>query len=183
MTKDTHLTDVSLSTKGAFVWEIIWKLIKRTGVHSGITATYHKIKQLFARAGMKDDINRYIQNCEVCLQAMSEHNRTPWLLRPLPIPPTAWHTISIDFIEALPKLNQYDTMLVVIDKFSKYGHFLGLSHPYTAASVAKMFMDNIYKLYGMPQFIISDRDKVFTNNLSSSYHPQTDGQKKGLINA
>jgi hypothetical protein len=74
-------------------------------------------------------------------------------------------------------------MLVVIDKFSKYGHFLGLSHPYTAASVAKMFMDNIYKLYGMPQFIISDRDKVFTNNLSSSYHPQTDGQKKGLINA
>jgi hypothetical protein len=71
-------------------------------------------------------------------------------------------------------------MLVVIDKFSKYGHFLGLSHPYTAASVAKMFMDNIYKLYGMPQFIISDRDKVFTNNLSSSYHPQTDGQKKRL---
>jgi len=164
------------------------------GGHSGITATYNRIKQLFAWEGMKDDIKRYVTNCEVCLKAKSEHNKYPGLLQPLPIPPTSWHTISLDFIDGLPKSKHFDTILVIIDKFSKYGHFLPLTHPYTASSVAKLFMDNVYKLHGMPQIIISDRDKIFTSNLwqelfkladttlnmSSSYHPQTDGQTERL---
>jgi hypothetical protein len=100
----------------------------------------------------------------------------------------------LDFIVGLPKSKNFDTILVIIDKLSKYGHFLALSHPYNAQSVAKIFMDNIYKLHGMPQVIISDRDKIFTSNLwqepfklsettlnvSSSYHPQTDGQTERL---
>jgi hypothetical protein len=79
---------------------------------------------------------------------------------------------------------------VVIDKFSKYGHFIPMKHPFTALTVAKDFMDNIYKLHGLPQCIISDRDMIFTGelwrelfkladttlNISSAYHPQTDGQ-------
>jgi hypothetical protein len=83
-----------------------------------------------------------------------------------------------------------DTILVVVDKFSKYSHFLALSHPFTAASVAKLFMTTVYKLHGMPMAIISDRDKIFISQLwqqlfknagvtlqmSSAYHPQTDGQ-------
>jgi hypothetical protein len=100
----------------------------------------------------------------------------------------------MDFIEGLPKSRQYNTILVIIDKFSKYEHFLPLSHPYTAASVAKTFMDHIYKLHGMLEVIISDKDRIFTSNLwqelfklahttlnmSSSYHPQTDGQTERL---
>jgi hypothetical protein len=106
----------------------------------------------------------------------------------------AWTIISMDFIEGLPKSHNYDTILVVIDKFSKYGHFVPMKHPYTALTVAKLFMDNVYKLHGLPQVIISDRDKVFTSelwkelfrladttvNLSSAYHPQTDGQTERL---
>jgi hypothetical protein len=79
---------------------------------------------------------------------------------------------------------------VVVDKFSKYNHFLQLSNPFTIAVVAQLFLTNIYKLHGMPQAIISNRDKIFTSQLwqelfrltdvrllmSSSYHPQTDGQ-------
>lgn len=98
--------------------------------------------------------------------------------------------ISLDFIEGLPTSGGYNVILVVVDKFSKYGHFLPMKHPYTTLSVAMTFMQNIFKLHGMPLAIISDRDRVFTSNLwqemfkpaqtqlrmSSSYHPQTDGQ-------
>ena len=74
---------------------------------------------------------------------------------------------------------------MIIDKFSIYGHFIPLSHPYTALSVAQLFLSNIYKLHGLPTMIISDRDRIFTSslwkelfrltdttlNMSSSYHP------------
>ena len=66
-------------------------------------------------------------------------------------------------MEGLLKSARHDTILVIIDKFSKYGHFLALAHPYTAASVAHLFVDHIYKLHGLPNVIISDRDKVFTS--------------------
>ena len=83
---------------------------------------------------------------------------------------------------------------MVIDKFSKFGHFIPLRHPFIAASVAQLYMDNVYKLHSMPKVLISDRDKVFTSsfwrnlfrlaetttNTSSSYHPQTDGQTERL---
>ena len=112
----------------------------------------------------------------------------------LPIPQFAWHTISMDFIEGLPKSKTYDTILVVIDKLTKYAHFICLSHPYTAITVAQAFLANIYKLHGMPTVIISDRDRVFTSsfwqelfkltdttlNMSSAYHPQTDDQAERL---
>jgi hypothetical protein len=69
--------------------------------------------------------------------------------------------ISMDFIEGLPKSEGKKVIMVVVDQFSKYVHCLALSHPYTAPSVAKVFMDNVYKLHGLPASIVSDRDPVF----------------------
>jgi hypothetical protein len=143
---------------------------------------------------MRKDIEAFVQKCPTCQQAKSEHCKLPGLLKPLPIPPEAWHTVSLDFIEGLPQSYHYDTILVIIDKLTKYGHFIPLKHPYSAVSVARLFLDNIYKLHGLPKTIISDRDKIFistfwrqlfkmadtTLNLSSSYHPQTDGQTERL---
>jgi hypothetical protein len=98
------------------------------GSHNGITATYQKVKSLFAWLNMKQDIKDYILACQVCAQAKSEHSKLPRLLQPLPIPQFAWHTISLDFIEGLPKSKSYDTILVVIDKLTKSAHFICLSH-------------------------------------------------------
>jgi hypothetical protein len=96
----------------------------------------------------------------------------------------------MDFIEGLPTSGSFNYILVVVDKFSKYGHFLALKHPFTAASVAQLFLDNVYKVHGLPTAIVFDRDKIFTSHfwqnlfkladvqlqMSFSYHPQTDGQ-------
>lgn len=56
-------------------------------------------------------------------------------------------------------------MLVVVDKFTKYDYFLPLEHPYTTASIAKLFMDQVYRLHRMPSAIVSDHDRVFTSHL------------------
>lgn len=164
------------------------------GGHSRFQATYHRIKSLFAWPKMKDSVRLFVQTCEVCQQAKAEHVKTPGLLQPLEVPSQAWSTVSLDFIEGLPKSEKYSVILVVIDKFTKYGHFIPLAHPYFALSVAQLFLDHIYKLHGLPQAIISDRDPVFTSHLwgelfrltdtkllmTSSYHPQTDGQTERL---
>jgi hypothetical protein len=70
----------------------------------------------------------------------------------------------MDFIKGLPQSKTLNYILVVVVKFSKYSHFVALTHPLIAAKVAKAFLDNVYKLHGMPFNIISDRDRVFTSN-------------------
>ncbi|WVZ58303.1 LOW QUALITY PROTEIN: hypothetical protein U9M48_008586, partial [Paspalum notatum var. saurae] len=160
------------------------------GGHSGFHATYYRVKKLFAWPKMKDDIKKFVTTCEVCQQAKVEHVKLPGLLQPLPIPDQAWSIVSLDFIEGLPCSNRYNAILVVVDKLTKYSHFMPLVHPFTALQVAQLFVDQIYKLHGLPQILISDRDRIFTSAvwqelfrltgttlmMSSSYHPQTDGQ-------
>jgi hypothetical protein len=98
----------------------------------------------------------------------------------------------MDFIEGFPKVGGKSVILTVVDIFLKFAHFIRLSHPYSAVTVAKAFFDNIVRLHGMPCSIVSDRDSVFTSTfwkelfqladvkllLSSAFHPQTDGQSE-----
>lgn len=164
------------------------------GGHSRAPATLHRIKNLFYCPGMKSDILARVQSCEICQKAKPDRSKYPGLLQPIPVPPTAWDVISMDFVEGLPVSGTTNSILVVIDKFTKFGHFLPLHHPFIAQTVARLFMDQIYRLHGLPSVIISDRDKIFTSALwkqllqiagtdlriSTAYHPQTDGQTKRL---
>lgn len=121
------------------------------GGHSGSLATYHRIRALFAWPGMRQQIQGFVQRCQVCQQAKVEHVRTPGMLQPLPVPEQAWQVVCLDFIEGLPKSSRFDTIMVVIDKFTKYGHFIPLAHPFTALQVAQKFLDEVYRLHGLPQ--------------------------------
>lgn len=114
---------------------------------------------------MKKQIQGFVAACVVCQQAKTERVPYPGLLQPLAVPEQAWQVITMDFIEGRPVSSSYNCILVVVDKFSKYSHFIKLKHPFTALKVAKLFMDNIYKLHGMPQAIVSDRDRIFTSQL------------------
>jgi hypothetical protein len=98
----------------------------------------------------------------------------------------------MDFVEGFPKVSGKSVILTVVDQFSKFAHFILVGHPYSAASVAKAFFDNIVHLHGLLAFIVSDRDPIFISNLwtelfqlsgtrlctSSAFHPQTDGQSE-----
>jgi hypothetical protein len=79
------------------------------------------------------------------------------------MPQSAWEMVSMDFVEGLLLSGNAISILVVVDKYSKFAHFVPLRHQFSAASVAKVFMDNIYKLHGLPKSIILDRDRIFTS--------------------
>ena len=112
---------------------------------------------------MKRNIADYILWCDTCQRNKSDTMTPSGLLQPLPIPEQVWEDISMDFIEGLPNSNGCTVILVVVDRLSKYGHFLALKHPYTAKTVAGLFVQEISRLHGMPRSIVSDRDKVFTS--------------------
>jgi hypothetical protein len=80
------------------------------------------------------------------------------MLQPLEVPSQVWADILMDFIEGLPKVNGKSVILTVVDCFSKYAHFIALSHPYTAASIARAFFDVVVRLHGFPSSIVCDRD-------------------------
>lgn len=98
----------------------------------------------------------------------------------------------MDFIKGLPKSRGYSVIFVVVDRLSKAAHFIPLKHPFSASSVAEVFIREVVRLHGIPKTIISDRDKVFvslfwrelfksrgtTLKRSTDYHPQTDGHSE-----
>lgn len=153
--------------------------------HEGIQKTLQRLREDFYIPGDRVLVQDFVRTCITC-----QRNKTPTLqpaglLQPLEIPSQVWADISMDFIEGLPKVHGKSVILTVVDRFSKYAHFIALSHPYSAASVARAFFEGIVRLHGFPTSIVSDRDPVFTNHmwrdlfkmagvklrLSTAFHP------------
>ena len=162
----------------------------KMGGHSGVIRTYQRLRQQFYRPSMIKTVREYVKKCDICQRAKHDTSSPSGLLQPLPIPDKVWEDISMDFIEGLPCSFGKDTIMVVVDRLSKFAHFTPLTHPFTAKLVTEKFVDSIVRLHGMPRSIVSDGDPIFIShlwqeffklsgsklNLSSSYHPQTDGQ-------
>jgi hypothetical protein len=158
--------------------------------HSRFTKTYDRVKRSFFWDGMKQDIHNFVAECDVCQHNKGETFNSSSTLQMLPIPPTIWKDISMDFITGLPKSRNKSVIMVVVDLLSNYAHLCTLQHPFIASTVAQIFMDQVFKLHGMPHSIVFYRDPNFTNNfwqelfkiqgtklhLNTAYHPQTYGQ-------
>jgi hypothetical protein len=80
----------------------------------------------------------------------------------LDVPSIVWDNVAMDFMEGFPHINDKSVILTVVDRFSKYEHFIPFRHPYMATTVAKAFFGTIVRLHGMPYSIISGWDPVFT---------------------
>lgn len=105
---------------------------------------------------MKISVHYFI----ICQQAKPDRAKYPGLLQPLPVSNAAWKMVSMDFVTGLPKSRSADCIMVVVHKFSKFSHFISLSHPFNATVVAAALPNNIYRLHSMPLAIISDRDSI-----------------------
>lgn len=71
----------------------------------------------------------------------------------------------MDFIIGLPKSQGKEVIVVVVDRLTKYSHFMAFTHPYTASQVAEVFMYSVYKLHGCLTTIVSDCDSVVLSNV------------------
>jgi hypothetical protein len=126
---------------------------------------------------MKADTLAFVKSCTTCQQAKPNRSKYPGLFSPLPVPDGAYHTISMDFIKGIPRSGSVNCILVIVDKFSKYNHFVPLLHPFTAAKVAEAFLHHVYRC------MVCQWQELFKLAgvkllMSSAYHPQTDDQTK-----
>ena len=140
--------------------------------------------------GLKNWINDYVRCCDECQHNESQRHARFGLLQPLQVPFAAWTSISTDFITQLPESEGRTQIMVVVDCFTNMAHFIGLEHNATAKDVANVFLQEVWKLHGLPTEIISDMDAKFSGEfweslckslnikrkMSTAYHAQTDGQ-------
>ena len=139
---------------------------------------------------MKKDVVRIVSQCRTCQLGKAKKHNTG-LYTPLPVPHTPWKDLSMDFVLGLPKTaRSYDSIIVVVDRFSKMAHFIPCSKSTDASQMAKLFFREVIRLHSLPSTIISDRNVKFvsyfwktlwtlfgtTLKYSSAFHPQTDGQ-------
>ncbi|GJT19597.1 RNA-directed DNA polymerase [Tanacetum coccineum] len=158
--------------------------------HFGRDKTVAMISERFFWPKLVNDVVKVLSCCRICRLAKTHHTNQG-LYTPLPTPNGPWEDVSIDFVLGLPLTQRKkDSIMVVVDRFSKMAHFLPCSKTYDASQVARLYFAEVVRLHGVPKTITSDRDVKFVSHFwrtlwkhlganlqfSSSHHPQTDGQ-------
>ncbi|MBW0572041.1 hypothetical protein O181_111756 [Austropuccinia psidii MF-1] len=139
---------------------------------------------------MTQVIKDYVSSCQQCSRNKNIHHKKVGLLKPLPIPNGPWICLSMDFIIQLPLSNSFDSILVIVDRFSKIAVLIPTISSITSWDLSHLFIKNIFSKHGLPSSIVSDRGSLFVSSfwtnlcqklkisrdLSTAYHPETDGQ-------
>ncbi|KAF5791261.1 putative nucleotidyltransferase, Ribonuclease H [Helianthus annuus] len=168
----------------------------RYSIHPGSDKMYKDLRIQYWWPGMKKDIALYVSKCLTCLKVKAEHQRPSGLLEQPEIPVWKWENITMDLITKLPRTKKgHDAIWVIVDRLTKSAHFLPIREDFSSDKLAQIYVDEIVARHGVPLSIISDRDARFTShfwrtmqsamgsqlNLSTAYHPQTDGQSERTI--
>ena len=161
--------------------------------HPGPKSMYRILLRNYFWYGMKNDCNRYANNCSACKRSKARNVKKQGLLQPLPIPQHRWIDISMDFIEALPTCHRrgqdFNHVLVVIDRLTKDRIYEPMASKGVDDLVEAMHR-RVFCVKGLPRSIVSDRGRAFVSRfwrryceryrigvkLSSAHHPETDGQ-------
>ncbi|KAK3542222.1 hypothetical protein QTP86_018469 [Hemibagrus guttatus] len=163
--------------------------------HPGVNETLSLLKQCFWWPNMASDVKRYIQGCWECAISKSPRHLPSGKLQPLPVPNCPWSHLGVNFITDLPVSNGCTCVLVVVDRFSKSCRLIPLPGLPTAMDTTENMFNYVFRYYGLPKDIVSDRGSQFTSrvwrsffkllgvtiSVSSGYHPQTNGQTERKI--
>ena len=144
--------------------------------------------------GVTKEVKKYVEECDVCQKNKNQTETPTGKLMPNTVPEKPWTHISMDFITKLPLAQGYDSILVVCDRMTKMAYFVPTTEKTLVEGVARLFWNNVWKLHGLPESIITDRGAQFTagimkelnqmlgidTKLSTAYYPQTDGQTERM---
>nr|GEV78160.1 putative reverse transcriptase domain-containing protein [Tanacetum cinerariifolium] len=165
-------------------------------MYPGANKLYHDLRDMYWWSGMKRDIATYVSKCLTCLKVKAGHQKPSGILQQPDIPEWKWDNITMDFITKLPiSKSRHDTTWVVVDRLTKLAHFLATRKDYSMKKLARLYIDEIIARHRVPVSIISHRDGRFTSrfwqtlqkasgtrlDMSTAYHPQTNGQSERTI--
>ncbi|KAH0608780.1 uncharacterized protein H6S33_001008 [Morchella sextelata] len=161
---------------------------------TGREKTFELISRDYYWPLMRNYIARYVRNCHTCQRSKPNTHGKLGVLRPLPIPEQPWQEVSMDFVTGLLVSEGYDAIIVVVDRLTKMRHLLSCNTTVNSEDIAQLYLRYIWKLYGLPTHVTSDRGTQFTAKfwralckhldiearMSTAFHPETDGQTERL---
>ena len=162
--------------------------------HPGRTKTVELVQRDFWWPTVSKDCHKYVDGCLTCQRTKPLRQKPLGLLSPNEVPENFWQIISCDFVTDLPSSKGFNAVMVCVDRLSKMVRFIPCHKTISSEMAARKFRDHVWKDFGLPSRIISDRGPQFvssftkalnsllgiTENLSTARHPQTDGQTERL---
>ena len=142
-----------------------WAHSSKLTCHPGFHRTLQFLRQSFWWPSMYRDTRQFIAACSVCARGKASHQPPAGLLRPLPVPSRPWSHIALDFVTGLPPSEGNTVILTVVDRFSKSVHYVPLPKLPTALETARLLVDHVFKLHGIPMDVVSDRGPQFVSQV------------------
>ncbi|GJU12581.1 putative reverse transcriptase domain-containing protein [Tanacetum coccineum] len=165
-------------------------------IHPGSDKMYQDLKKLYWWPNMKAEIATYVSKCMTCAKVKAEYQKPSGLLVQPKIPEWKWENITMDFVTKLPKTaSGQDMIWVIVDRLTKSAHFLPAKENDSMEKLTRQYLKEVVSRHGVPVSIISDRDGRFVSqfwqslqeafgtqlDMSTAYHPETDGQSERTI--
>ena len=159
--------------------------------HVGMKRTAELLSRLYWWHGCQIAVQEYVRSCEPCQRNKPLNIKKAGVLQPMPIPGRPWASVGIDFITHLfVTRNGHNAIFVAVDSSTKMVHLMPTADKVPAVDAARLFIDNVDKLHGLPDYFVSDRDPRFPDKfwqafcqsqgiqtrMSTAFHPETDGQ-------
>ena len=162
--------------------------------HPGMEKTLELMQCSYTWPGMPTLVKDYVSRCDCCACFKGSNQALPGKLKPLNTPPSPWKEISADFITDLSESEGFNSILVVVNRFSKEVEFIPCTESISALDTVKLYLRHVWKHHGLPTGIVLDRGPQFASQvmkdickrlgiqprLSTAYHPQTDGQMERI---
>ena len=162
--------------------------------HRGKWKTVELVTRNYWWPGVTRDIERYIEEYNLCQRMKNRTEEVVGKLRLSKVPEKPWTHLTVDFIMKLPIVAGKDTILVVCDRLSKMIHFVATMEETSVEGLARLFRDNMWKLHELPESVVSDRGPQFAAELTKElnkmleietrlltvFYPQTDGQTEWI---